>query len=238
MDIELDGLGPGAGAGIRHGRGHLPGVGHLRRNRDVGEGEAAVAEPMAGGGGGGGPPPPPPPALSAGAVAPGRGGGAPSCGAGGGLVEKYTPPPRHIEVQVFGDRHGQVVHLFERDCSLQRRHQKVIEEAPAPGMDAATREAVCAAAVRAAQAVDYVGGGTIGSNPDPPERPGGGPVWVKGTDNPLQGAQPAHQGNDRGRPGQPEVCRGGRAALPPGRHRPAPPRAGAAGQGRANRRYR
>jgi 3-methylcrotonyl-CoA carboxylase alpha subunit len=77
------------------------------------------------------------------------------------LIEKYILSPRHIEVQVFGDTHGNVVHLFERDCSLQRRHQKVIEEAPAPGMDAATREAVCAAAVRAAKAVDYVGAGTI-----------------------------------------------------------------------------
>jgi 3-methylcrotonyl-CoA carboxylase alpha subunit len=77
------------------------------------------------------------------------------------LIEKYILSPRHIEVQVFGDTHGNVVHLFERDCSLQRRHQKVIEEAPAPGMDAATREAICAAAVKAAQAVDYVGAGTI-----------------------------------------------------------------------------
>ena len=62
---------------------------------------------------------------------------------------------------MFGDSHGNVVHLFERDCSLQRRHQKVIEEAPAPGMDEATREAVCGAAVRAAKAVDYEGAGTI-----------------------------------------------------------------------------
>ncbi len=77
------------------------------------------------------------------------------------LIEKYILSPRHIEVQVFGDTLGNVVHLFERDCSLQRRHQKVIEEAPAPGMDAATREALCAAAVRAAKAVDYVGAGTI-----------------------------------------------------------------------------
>ena len=77
------------------------------------------------------------------------------------LLEKWITSPRHIEVQVFGDTHGNVVHLFERDCSLQRRHQKVIEEAPAPGMDAATREAICQAAVRAAKAVDYVGAGTI-----------------------------------------------------------------------------
>ncbi|MDB5471054.1 MAG: acetyl/propionyl/methylcrotonyl-CoA carboxylase subunit alpha [Caulobacter sp.] len=77
------------------------------------------------------------------------------------LIEKYVTRPRHIEVQVFGDSHGNVVHLFERDCSLQRRHQKVIEEAPAPGMDAATRAAVCDAAVKAAKAVNYEGAGTI-----------------------------------------------------------------------------
>ena len=77
------------------------------------------------------------------------------------LLEKWITSPRHIEVQVFGDSHGNVVHLFERDCSLQRRHQKVIEEAPAPGMDDTTREDICAAAVRAAKAVDYEGAGTI-----------------------------------------------------------------------------
>ena len=77
------------------------------------------------------------------------------------LIEKYIEQPRHIELQVFGDRQGQVVHLYERDCSLQRRHQKVIEEAPAPGMTADMRAAMGAAAVRAAEAIGYVGAGTV-----------------------------------------------------------------------------
>jgi acetyl/propionyl-CoA carboxylase alpha subunit len=77
------------------------------------------------------------------------------------LLETFVSTPRHIEVQVFADSRGDAVHLFERDCSLQRRHQKVIEEAPAPGLDAATRAAVCDAAVRAAKAVGYRGAGTV-----------------------------------------------------------------------------
>ncbi len=77
------------------------------------------------------------------------------------LIEKYIPSPRHIEVQVFGDQHGNTVYLFERDCSLQRRHQKVIEEAPAPGMTPEMRTAMGTAAVRAAQAVQYAGAGTV-----------------------------------------------------------------------------
>jgi len=77
------------------------------------------------------------------------------------LVEKYVERPRHIEIQVFGDSHGDAVHLFERDCSVQRRHQKVLEEAPAPGMSAERRAAMGKAAVDAARAVGYVGAGTV-----------------------------------------------------------------------------
>ncbi|MGP5359696.1 acetyl/propionyl/methylcrotonyl-CoA carboxylase subunit alpha [Psychrobacter celer] len=77
------------------------------------------------------------------------------------LIEKYALKPRHIEIQVFGDTHGNYVHLFERDCSVQRRHQKVLEEAPAPGVDAAMREAMGTAAIEAARAVSYVGAGTV-----------------------------------------------------------------------------
>jgi 3-methylcrotonyl-CoA carboxylase alpha subunit len=77
------------------------------------------------------------------------------------LVERYVLRPRHIEIQVFGDSQGQVIHLFERDCSVQRRHQKVLEEAPAPGMSDARRAEMGAAAVAAAQAVGYVGAGTV-----------------------------------------------------------------------------
>ena len=77
------------------------------------------------------------------------------------LVEKYVQRPRHIEIQVFGDAHGNYVYLFERDCSVQRRHQKVLEEAPAPGMTEAMRQQMGEAAVAAARAVNYVGAGTV-----------------------------------------------------------------------------
>ncbi len=84
-----------------------------------------------------------------------------SFGDGRVLIERYVATPRHIEVQIFGDRHGSAVHLFERDCSLQRRHQKVIEEAPAPGMPDELRTAMTEAAVRAARAVGYSNAGTV-----------------------------------------------------------------------------
>jgi 3-methylcrotonyl-CoA carboxylase alpha subunit len=82
-------------------------------------------------------------------------------GSGRVLIEKFIAAPRHIEIQVFADGHGNVIHLGERDCSLQRRHQKVIEEAPAPGMTAALRDQIGAAAVAAAKAVGYRGAGTV-----------------------------------------------------------------------------
>jgi 3-methylcrotonyl-CoA carboxylase alpha subunit len=106
------------------------------------------------------------------------------------LIEKYVERPRHIEVQVFGDAHGNVVHLFERDCSLQRRHQKVVEEAPAPGMDEATRETVCAAAVKAARAVDYVGAGTIEFIADASEGLRADRIWFMEMNTRLQVEHP------------------------------------------------
>ena len=106
------------------------------------------------------------------------------------LIEKYILSPRHIEVQVFGDKHGNIVHLFERDCSLQRRHQKVIEEAPAPGMDEVTRAELCAAAVRAAAAVNYVGAGTIEFIADASEGLRADRIWFMEMNTRLQVEHP------------------------------------------------
>jgi acetyl/propionyl-CoA carboxylase alpha subunit len=106
------------------------------------------------------------------------------------LLETYVARPRHIEVQVFGDARGEVVHLFERDCSLQRRHQKVIEEAPAPGMDPLVREAVCGAAVLAAKAVGYVGAGTVEFIADASEGLKADRVWFMEMNTRLQVEHP------------------------------------------------
>ena len=138
------------------------------------------------------------------------------------LIEKYILSPRHIEVQVFGDTHGDVVHLFERNCSLQRRHQKVIEEAPAPGMDEATRAAICDAAVKAARAVDYVGAGTIEFIADASEGLRADRIWFMEMNTRLQVEHPVTEaitGQDlvewqlRVASGQPLPCRQEQLAI-------------------------
>jgi 3-methylcrotonyl-CoA carboxylase alpha subunit len=106
------------------------------------------------------------------------------------LIEKYVEHPRHIEVQVFGDTHGQIVHLFERDCSLQRRHQKVIEEAPAPGMTPGVRSVVCEAAVKAARSVSYVGAGTVEFIADASEGLRADRIWFMEMNTRLQVEHP------------------------------------------------
>src|SRR5204863_4055804 len=77
------------------------------------------------------------------------------------LLEKALLAPRHVEVQIFADSHGNCIHLGERDCSVQRRHQKLVEESPSPAVDAKLREAMGAAAIKAAKAVGYLGAGTV-----------------------------------------------------------------------------
>ena len=141
------------------------------------------------------------------------------------LIEKYIERPRHIEVQVFGDRHGNIVHLFERDCSLQRRHQKVIEEAPAPGMDGATRDALCAAAVRAARAVDYVGAGTIEFIADASEGLRADRIWFMEMNTRLQVEHPVTEAIT-GRTSSNGSCASRRASRFPVRRRICPSRAG------------
>ncbi len=106
------------------------------------------------------------------------------------LLETYVTRPRHIEVQVFADAWGNVVHLYERDCSLQRRHQKVIEEAPAPGIDEATRAAVTSAAIKAAWAVNYQGAGTVEFIADASEGLRADRIWFMEMNTRLQVEHP------------------------------------------------
>jgi len=77
------------------------------------------------------------------------------------FIEKFLEEPRHVEVQVLGDTHGHIIHLYERECSMQRNNQKILEEAPSPSLDEETRQAICAAGLAAAKAVDYIGAGTV-----------------------------------------------------------------------------
>ena len=135
------------------------------------------------------------------------------------LIENYVTRPRHIEVQVFGDSHGNVVHLFERDCSLQRRHQKVIEEAPAPGMDDATRAAVTEAAVKAAKAVNYVGAGTVEFIADASDGLRADRIWFMEMNTRLQVEHPVTEMITGARSGRMAVPRRRRraAAADPGR---------------------
>ena len=106
------------------------------------------------------------------------------------LLEQYVTRPRHIEVQVFGDTHGNVVHLFERDCSLQRRHQKVVEEAPAPGMDRPPARRSAPPRSKAAKAVDYVGAGTIEFIADASEGLRADRIWFMEMNTRLQVEHP------------------------------------------------
>jgi 3-methylcrotonyl-CoA carboxylase alpha subunit len=105
------------------------------------------------------------------------------------LVEKYLTKPRHIEAQIFGDSHGNIVHLFERDCSIQRRHQKVVEEAPAPDLPADRRAAIGKAAIEAGRAVGYVGAGTV-EFIAPSEKEGAGQFYFMEMNTRLQVEHP------------------------------------------------
>ena len=137
------------------------------------------------------------------------------------LIEKWIDTPRHIEMQVFGDSNGHVIHLFERDCSLQRRHQKVIEEAPAPGMTAEMRQAMGEAAVKAAHAVGYRGAATVEFIVDASDGLRPRPLLVHGDEHAPSGRASGNRNDHRPRPRRMAASRGGGRglAVDPGRHR-------------------
>ncbi len=137
------------------------------------------------------------------------------------MLERFLERPRHVEVQVFGDGHGNCVHLFERECSVQRRYQKIIEESPSPFIDAGKRAAMTAAAVRAAQAAGYVNAGTIEFIVDCGRR-----LLFHGNEHAPAGRAPGHRSGHRARPGgmaAPGRCRRAAAARA-GSDPPAGPR--------------
>ena len=131
-------------------------------------------------------------------------------GSGELLLERALLEPRHVEVQVFADTHGQCIHLGERDCSVQRRHQKIIEETPSPAVDAALRERMGRCAVELAQAAGYVGAGTVEFLLDEAAES----LLPDGDEHPPAGGASGHRSRDRPGPGRVAAARGAGRALP------------------------